>query len=114
MEASACMETPAAVEASAEARSSSRGKGPRCASVIEAAERARRETGGPAAMVGPIGAVTERRATTASAVEATVIAKLPTVRDVWVIAVHQAVSMPIRSPVVPAPAEAAEESDTDP
>ena len=41
------------------------------------------------------------------------IAKLPTLGDVRVIAVYQAVSMPIRSPVVPAPAEAAEESDTD-
>src|ERR1700722_3505222 len=106
MEASACMEAAAAMEASAEACPSSRGKCPRCASVIEAAERAGMDTGGAAAVVGPIG--------TASAVEAVVIAKLPTVGDIRVIAVHQAVSMPIRSPVVPAPAEAAEESDTYP
>ena len=45
-------------------------------------------------------------------IEAAAVAKRPTVGDVRVIAVNHAVSMPICSPAVPPPAEAAEKADT--
>ena len=48
----------------------------------------------------------------ASAAIGVAIAELPAVGQVWVIAVNQAVPMPIRSPAVPPPAEAIEETDT--
>src|ERR1700732_4957048 len=48
----------------------------------------------------------------ASATKAVAIAELPAMGEVRVIAVNQAVSVPIRSPVVPPPAEAAEETNT--
>src|SRR5882762_10073709 len=48
----------------------------------------------------------------ASAIEAGVMAELPAVRNVGVIAVSQVVSVPIRTPVVPPPAEATVEADT--
>src|ERR1700675_2500315 len=48
----------------------------------------------------------------ASAAKGVVIAELPAVGDVRVIAVNQAVSVPIRTPVVPPPAEATVETDT--
>src|SRR5271155_4843309 len=47
-----------------------------------------------------------------SATEAVVIAELPAVRGIRVIVVGQAVSVPIRSPAVPTPAEATEKTDT--
>src|SRR5271154_217789 len=46
-----------------------------------------------------------------SATEGVVITEFPAVRDVRVIAVNQAVSVPIRTPVVPPPAEATVETD---
>jgi hypothetical protein len=46
----------------------------------------------------------------ASATEAVAIAELPAAGEVRVIAVNQAVSVPIRSPVVPPPAEATEQT----
>src|SRR5271155_2806441 len=48
----------------------------------------------------------------ASATGGVMIAELPAVRDVRVIAVNQAVSMPVRTPAVPPPAEAIVETDT--
>src|SRR6266849_10561856 len=48
----------------------------------------------------------------ASASKAVVIAELSAMGEVRVIAVNQATPVPIRSPVVPPPAEAAEETDT--
>src|ERR1022692_1931518 len=48
----------------------------------------------------------------ASATEAVAIAELPAVGNVRVIAVNQAVFVPIRSPAVPPPAEATEQTDT--
>ena len=49
--------------------------------------------------------------TRVSAAEGVVIAELSAVRDVRVIAVNQAVSMPIRTPAVPPPAETTVETD---
>src|SRR5260370_39603899 len=48
----------------------------------------------------------------ASATKAVVIPELSAMGEVRVIAVNQAMPVPIRSPVVPPPAEAAEETDT--
>src|SRR5882672_447689 len=59
-------------------------------------------------MNGSTGTIESR----ASATKAAPIAELPAMGEVRVIAVNQAVSVPIRSPVVPSPAEAAEETDT--
>src|SRR6267154_4598925 len=53
--------------------------------------------------------MTEARA---SATEAIAIAEIPAVGDVRLMAVNQAVAVPIRSPAVPPPAEATEETDT--
>src|SRR5271156_4439075 len=49
--------------------------------------------------------------TRVSAAEGVVIAELSAVRDVRVIAVNHAVSMPVRTPAVPPPAEATVETD---
>src|ERR1700686_3110933 len=48
-----------------------------------------------------------------SATEAVPITELPAVGGVRMVAVSQAVSVPIRSPAVPPPAEATEKTDTD-
>src|SRR5216684_6731271 len=53
--------------------------------------------------------MTEARA---SATEAVAIAEIPAVGDVRLMVVNQAVAVPIRSPAVPPPAEATEETDT--
>src|ERR1700722_6555998 len=48
----------------------------------------------------------------ASATEAIAITELPAVEEEGIIAFNQAVFVPVRSPVVPSPAEAAEKTDT--
>src|SRR5271166_6594587 len=58
-------------------------------------------------MIGTCGMIEAR----ACAAEAAAIAKLRAVGSVRMIAVNQAVAMPIRSPAVPPPAEATEETD---
>ena len=103
----AAMETSAAMKAAAETCSAARGKCPGIAAVVESAEGA-----GMRAIRGAD--VVRRPESRASARDTVSIAEFPAVGDVRLIAVSQAVSMPIRSPVMPPPAEIAEEADPDP
>ena len=95
---------------SAGARPAARGKCPRVASVSEAAERTGMHAGKRAAMSDPAtaGMIDPRASTT----ETVAISESPAVGDVRVMVVNQAVSVPIRSPAVPPPAETTEETDT--
>ena len=134
------VETSAAVKSAAEARLPARGKPSRDSSMIKAAERAGMTTGldmrRPKSPLGSYksmlrgGSMEPRISTRAPAlksastmksaamievpgraIERVVIGEDSAVGDVGVVVEDDSVAMPIISPVVPAPAEAAEEAD---
>jgi hypothetical protein len=79
--------------------------------MIETAEGAGMNAGGCAPRKSARVTETRMVETTGSAIEMTVIAKGSAVGDVGVVVVFHIVAMPVGSPVVPAPAKAAENSD---
>ena len=121
METSTSVEATPAMEA-AEARLPARGEAPRDSSMIESAERAGVRaslpawpgksmlTAGESSRSSAMKTVSAMKS--ASSIERIVIDENSAVGDVGVVVVNNSVAVPIVSPVVPAPAKAAEEADS--